>query len=80
MSYSFYLIHGLTLKFFFLILGLLLPPESYGGVLWFWVLFLPALATATAVSAGLFLLVERPFSLDGIGLRSLVRSRLTLPS
>jgi peptidoglycan/LPS O-acetylase OafA/YrhL len=80
MSYSFYLIHGLTLKFFFLILGVLLPPESYGGVLWFWVLFLPALATATAVSAGLFLLVERPFSLDGIGLRSLVRSRLTLPS
>ena len=76
-SYSFYLIHGLTLKFFFLILGLVLPSESYAGSLWFWLLFLPAFAVACVVSTGLFLLVERPYSLDGVGFFSLVRSRST---
>lgn len=76
-SYSFYLIHGLTLKFFFLVLGFLLPAETYAGPIWFWLLFLPAFGAACFVSTGLFLLVERPFSLDGVGLYSLVRSRRT---
>lgn len=76
-SYSFYLIHGLTLKFFFLVLGFLLPAETYAGAILFWVLFFPAFGAACAVSTGLFLLVERPFSLDGVGFLSLVRSRRT---
>ncbi|WP_282604411.1 acyltransferase [Pelagibius sp. Alg239-R121] len=76
-SYSFYLIHGLTLKFFFLVLGVVLPSESYAGFFWFWLLFLPAFIAASVVSAGLFLLVERPYSLDGMSLFSLFRSRST---
>lgn len=75
MSYSFYLIHGLTLKFIFLVMGVLLPAETYASSLWFWVLFLPAFLASCVVSAVLFLLVERPFSLDGVGVFSLMRSR-----
>ncbi|TQV76178.1 acyltransferase family protein [Denitrobaculum tricleocarpae] len=75
MSYSFYLIHGLTLKFIFLVMGILLPAEIYASSLWFWVLFLPAFLASSAVSAALFLLVERPFSLDGVGVFDLMRSR-----
>ncbi len=74
-SYSFYLIHGLTLKFIFLLMAIFLPAETYAASLWFWVLFLPAFAASCVVSAGLFLLVERPFSLDGVGFFSLLRSR-----
>ncbi len=74
-SYSFYLIHGLSLKFFFLVLEVILPAADYAGFLWFWVLFVPAFLAASAVSIGLFLMVERPFSLDGVGILSLVRSR-----
>lgn len=76
-SYSFYLIHGLTLKAIFLVLGMILPSADYASFLWFWLLFLPAFIAATAVSTCLFLLVERPFSLDGVGLFSLARSRST---
>ena len=69
MSYSFYLIHGLTVN---LLSKAVLPrgPRGFApGLFWG---FLPvALAAAVAVSAVLFLAVERPFSLDGHGMTRL---------
>ena len=61
MSYSYYLIHGLTLKALFLALGKACPPGSTGDLgVW---LIVPAFALTLAPSALLFLWVERPFSL-----------------
>jgi peptidoglycan/LPS O-acetylase OafA/YrhL len=62
MSYSYYLLHGLTLKALFM----LLPPPAalagHGAALFF--LALPVFFVVTLfTSAGLFLLVERPLSL-----------------
>jgi peptidoglycan/LPS O-acetylase OafA/YrhL len=74
-SYSFYLIHSLCLHVVFVIAGVLLPPESLAHGLWFWVLLPPALLASTLGAAALFLLVERPFSLDGFGAWSLLRQR-----
>ena len=70
MSYSYYLIHGLTLKGLFLFLPKLLPP-NYGHGFWiFWMLlplfFIISLLPATA----LFVLIERPFSLNVAGRQS----------
>ena len=63
MSYSYYLIHGLTLKIVFKILALVLIPAKYNSQTFFWlmmpIMFLITLPPATA----LFLLIERPFSL-----------------
>lgn len=72
-SYSFYLIHSLCLHVTFLAFGLLMPEEALAHSLWFWVLLPPALLTSTLGAAGLFLLVERPFSLDGVGVWSLLQ-------
>lgn len=62
MSYSYYLIHGLTLKALFLVLSRLLPGQGDQDVL-FWLLLAPAFAATWIVSAVLFLAVERPYSL-----------------
>jgi len=59
MSYSYYLIHGLSLKFAFMVLGAFVAP---GNDL-FIVLFLPMLAFTLVPSAVLFLLIEKPLSL-----------------
>ena len=62
MSYSYYLIHGLTLKFIFLISGKLWPPvpvqtwKIWAGVPFAFILTLIS-------SAILFIVVEKPFSL-----------------
>ena len=62
MSYSYYLLHGLTLKAAFLALARVAPPAEYGAWV-FWPL-LPAMFALTLVpTALLFLAVERPFSL-----------------
>ena len=74
-SYSFYLIHSLCLHVVFLVLAALMPAESTAHSLWFWALLPPALLASTLGAAGLFLLVERPFSLDGKGAFSLLRRR-----
>ena len=63
MSYSYYLIHGLALKFGFLVFGKIWPASHVHGVL-FWVLLAPMFALTLAVSAGLFLAIERPLSLQ----------------
>lgn len=62
MSYSYYLIHGLTLKAAFKVADAVLPVSS-GGAWVFWALLAPAYAVTLVTSAALFLLVEQPFSL-----------------
>ncbi|MDQ2988769.1 MAG: acyltransferase [Pseudomonadota bacterium] len=62
MSYSYYLVHGLTLKAAFVILAKLPPPAAHG--LLFLGGLLPLMFAVTLISSGvLFLLVERPLSL-----------------
>ena len=62
MSYSYYLLHGLVLKFAFLVLALFLPITPNQGDI-FWGL-LPVMFLITLIpTAGLFLAIERPFSL-----------------
>jgi peptidoglycan/LPS O-acetylase OafA/YrhL len=62
MSYSYYLIHGVTLAGAFMALSLLLPGIRFSP--WtFWGLLAATFALTLLPSAALFLLVERPFSL-----------------
>ena len=63
MSYSYYLVHGLTLKAGFLVLSWILPPTGGESVL-HWLLLLPMFGLTLIPSAMLFLLIERPFSLE----------------
>jgi exopolysaccharide production protein ExoZ len=62
MSYSYYLIHGLALKFGFLVLAKLVMPAAHGAWL-FWALLPPMFMLSLIPSALLFLCIERPFSL-----------------
>ena len=62
MSYSYYLIHGLTLKFAFLVIGLVVTPEASDSYLYYW-LWAPLFLMTLLSSFVLFLLVERPLSL-----------------
>lgn len=62
MSYSYYLIHGLTLKAGFLLLGRMLPPDPSQYL--FWILLLPMFSATLLMGAGLFVIVERPISLE----------------
>jgi exopolysaccharide production protein ExoZ len=62
MSYSYYLLHGLTLNGAFLALSKVLPPSGEQAEL-FWLLLPPMFALTLLPSAVLFLLIERPFSL-----------------
>jgi len=63
MSYSYYLLHGLTLQAGFLALSRVLPRAGHGA--WLFWLLLPSMFALTVVpAAALFLLVERPFSLS----------------
>jgi peptidoglycan/LPS O-acetylase OafA/YrhL len=62
MSYSYYLIHGLTLQFIFLLLGKIFPPNGEGD--WIYWIGLPICFLLTLIaSLILFILVERPYSL-----------------
>ena len=61
-SYSYYLLHGLALKFAFLVLSSLIPAS--GQQAWLFWLALPLLFVWTIFPCGLlFLTVERPYSL-----------------
>ena len=62
MSYSYYLIHGLTLKCCFLIFGILVPASFSSLYIYYW-LWLPLFAVTIVSSFCLFWVVERPFSL-----------------
>ncbi|HYO76003.1 MAG TPA: acyltransferase [Thermoanaerobaculia bacterium] len=62
MSYSYYLIHALTINAAAMFLGKLLPAslQSTGT---YWLLMLPVFAATLVTSTLLFMLVEKPFSL-----------------
>ena len=62
MSYSYYLIHGLTLKVLFLLLSVLVPADK-DSTLVFYFAFIPFFIITIVVSVFLFILIERPFSL-----------------
>ncbi|WP_434362086.1 acyltransferase [Parasalinivibrio latis] len=65
MSYSYYLIHGLTLKFLFMVLPFVVAPAAE----WTYQLYLllPLFFAATWISStALYLIVEKPFSLKPV--------------
>jgi peptidoglycan/LPS O-acetylase OafA/YrhL len=61
MSYSYYLLHGLTLQAGFLALSTVLHGAGHGAWL-FWLLLPPMFALTVLTASALFLLVERPLS------------------
>lgn len=63
MSYSYYLIHGLSLKFLFLALAIIHPPQS-DNVFLFWIAMPLAFGFTLVPSAILFVFIEKPFSLE----------------
>jgi peptidoglycan/LPS O-acetylase OafA/YrhL len=71
MSYSYYLLHGLTLRAAFLVLATVVPATPHGP--FFFVTLLPVMFAITLLpTTALFLLIERPFSL--------VRRRARVPA
>ncbi len=62
MSYSYYLIHGITLKCFFLILATIIPPSHQWDIVLYFAFF-PVFALTWFTSTILFVLVEKPASL-----------------
>ena len=62
MSYSYYLIHGITLKGSFLLLALAYP-SNYSANGLFWIMLLPMFITTLIPAAILFIFIEKPFSL-----------------
>lgn len=63
MSYSFYLVHGVTIKASVLVLNKLLPSASHQFDWIFWCMLPVLLLACLLTSTVLFLTVERPFSL-----------------
>ncbi len=62
MSYSYYLLHGLTLKAAFMILSKLMPASGSGVAIFF--ALMPAMFALTLIPATvLFIVIERPLSL-----------------
>jgi peptidoglycan/LPS O-acetylase OafA/YrhL len=62
MSYSYYLIHALTINACAMVLGKVLP-ASMGGPGLYWLMFVPVFVATLITSTLLFMLVEKPFSL-----------------
>jgi exopolysaccharide production protein ExoZ len=62
MSYSYYLIHALTINASAMILGKVVPARLAGPA-FYWLMFLPVFAATLVTSTLLFMLVEKPFSL-----------------
>ena len=62
-SYSYYLVHSLVLQGCFLLLERIWTPGGTAG--WaYWAFLLPCFALTVVGALGLFLVVEKPFSLD----------------
>ena len=72
MSYSYYLIHGLTLQTLFMALTRWFPKTVLGGAV-FWIILLPVFLVTAVPAAILFLYVEKPLSLSPGGLRTYAR-------
>jgi exopolysaccharide production protein ExoZ len=62
MSYSYYLIHGLSLKAIFLLLSKVYPPVQDGSLM-FWIILPPVFFLTLIPSAVLFIFIEKPYSL-----------------
>lgn len=62
MSYSYYLFHGLALKFCFLLLAKILPSSFLSNTLYYW-LWIPFFILTILVSLVLYVCVENPLSL-----------------
>lgn len=62
-SYSYYLIHGLSLKAGFMVFSHVYPPSENGSLL-FWWLLVPMFLLTLVPSVILFTTVEKPFSLS----------------
>ncbi len=73
MSYSYYLIHGITLKFFFFVLGYLIP-ANHQWDLWFYGLMGPVFILTFIASTLLFVIVEKPLSLVRKGMSKPVKA------
>lgn len=65
MSYSYYLLQGLVLKISFMALALVLPATAQ-GLLFFWALMPVMFAITLIPTAALYVLIERPFSLQPV--------------
>lgn len=63
MSYTYYLIHGLTLKAIFLIIGKVLPVASRWDGPVFWAVFVVTFLLTLLPASMLFVLIEKPYSL-----------------
>lgn len=63
MSYSYYLLHGITLKCAFLVLGMLLPIHFSSNSIYYW-LWIPMFIATLLTSFTVYIFVERPLSLD----------------
>ncbi len=73
MSYSYYLIHGITLKFFFLVLGYLIP-ATHQWDLWFYGLMGPVFILTFITSTLLFVIIEKPLSLVKKGMTKPIKA------
>ncbi|WP_350653796.1 acyltransferase [Pseudoalteromonas sp. D48-MNA-CIBAN-0056] len=62
MSYSYYLIHGLTLKFSFLVFSVFFEKNPIYDFLYFW-LWIPLFCLTLITSFVLFVIIEKPISL-----------------
>ena len=62
-SYSFYLVHGLTLKVLATVLAVVVPSTPYGAVL-FWTILPVGFGVAFVASTVLYATVEKPLSLQ----------------
>jgi exopolysaccharide production protein ExoZ len=78
-SYSYYLVHGLTLKIAFTMLGRVYPGEHATSWL-FWILLVPAFVLTLIPSVGLFLLIEKPWSLTSRAKSPGALPRMVLPT
>lgn len=71
LSYSFYLIHGLCIHAFFTVFTKVFGTTGWTSDLFYWFLMSAVLLAAFVGSAVLYLLVERPYSIDGVGFKKL---------
>jgi len=62
MSYSYYLLHGLALKFIFMMLEIVYPSQSNEELI-LWLLLAPVFFLTLIPSAMLFVCIEKPYSL-----------------
>lgn len=75
MSYSYYLLHGLTLKVLFMVISKTHVLAHY-PVPMFWLLLPVFFALTLCAAAGLFLLIEKPLSLEAGAHRQPVAKRI----